>query len=305
VQTDDYLELLEANVEGRDAGMQTDDLDEERPLPVLYVAPAPGVDQSTQVEAGELFDFDLGVIPIVESLLGKQLEAALHEVREEEELKLVHARVAAFEEERDMMVAEAHRLEEGNLRRHEEGARRVAQEQLRLQEEERVQRQMLAQRTAQEYLEGLQDEVLATLEAGGALADPVQRDVDTVFMPWLEQRVIAEMAKLDQTRAVVDDLICDGVKIVYDERAAIARRIAEEKEREAARLRAEAAARREQQRLEEEERQRIIEEAEMLEREEEARLLAAALAGNEGDEGDFGMMDMDEDASYMEDDDQQ
>ena len=45
-----------------------------------------GVDVETQIESGDLFDFDFEVEPILEVLVGKTLEQGLMEVMEEEEL---------------------------------------------------------------------------------------------------------------------------------------------------------------------------------------------------------------------------
>jgi radial spoke head protein 3 len=46
---------------------------------------------STQIESGELFDFDLEVQPILDVIVGKTLEQALMEVCEEEELAAIRA----------------------------------------------------------------------------------------------------------------------------------------------------------------------------------------------------------------------
>lgn len=48
-----------------------------------------GLDVSTQIYDGDLFDFDMEVIPILEVLVGKTLEQALMEVQEEDELEIL------------------------------------------------------------------------------------------------------------------------------------------------------------------------------------------------------------------------
>ncbi len=57
-----------------------------------------GVDAVTQIENGDLFDFDLEVEPILEVLVGKVLEQGLMEVLEEEELAAMAAHQAHFEQ---------------------------------------------------------------------------------------------------------------------------------------------------------------------------------------------------------------
>jgi hypothetical protein len=46
-----------------------------------------GVDRTTQIWDGELFDFDYESVPILKVLIGKTMELSRMEVLEEEELK--------------------------------------------------------------------------------------------------------------------------------------------------------------------------------------------------------------------------
>ncbi len=51
----------------------------------MYKPLPPGVDVSTQIEDYELFDFILEVEPVLQVLVGKSLENAQTELREEDE----------------------------------------------------------------------------------------------------------------------------------------------------------------------------------------------------------------------------
>ena len=85
VQTENYLEELSDNVRVSEVDTQTDAF-LDRPATPLFVPQKIGVDVETQIEEGDLFDFDLEVSPILEVITGKTLEQALMEVLEEEEL---------------------------------------------------------------------------------------------------------------------------------------------------------------------------------------------------------------------------
>lgn len=62
------------------------DLFLERPISPPYIPAKTGIDKSTSIEDGELFDFDLEVQPVLETLVGKMVEQGLMEVAHEEEI---------------------------------------------------------------------------------------------------------------------------------------------------------------------------------------------------------------------------
>jgi radial spoke head protein 3 len=79
IQTDHYLEEVTDVQPEEDTGTQTDAF-LERPVTPLFVPQKRGVDAETQIEEGELFDFDFEVEPLLEVLVGKTLEQGLMEV---------------------------------------------------------------------------------------------------------------------------------------------------------------------------------------------------------------------------------
>ena len=83
VQTEQYLEELTDTVPESENTTQTDAF-LDRPATPLYVPLKVGIDTATQIEQGELFNFDLEVEPMLEVLVGKTMEQALQEVCEEE-----------------------------------------------------------------------------------------------------------------------------------------------------------------------------------------------------------------------------
>ena len=90
VQTDLYLEEISDKIPEAVAQTQTDAFLNRAPSP-MYVPQKSGLDVSTQIENGDLFDFDLEVRPILDVIVGKTLEQALMEVCEEEELAAIRA----------------------------------------------------------------------------------------------------------------------------------------------------------------------------------------------------------------------
>jgi radial spoke head protein 3 len=79
IQTENFLEEVTDIQPEEDAVTQTDPF-LERPVTPLFVPQKRGVDTETQIEEGELFDFDFEVEPLLEVLIGKTLEQGLMEV---------------------------------------------------------------------------------------------------------------------------------------------------------------------------------------------------------------------------------
>jgi len=68
LQTDSYLEQLTDTVAEAEMSTQTDPF-RDRPSTPLFIPAKAGLDATTQIEAGDLFDFDfevcIGVVPCV------------------------------------------------------------------------------------------------------------------------------------------------------------------------------------------------------------------------------------------------
>jgi len=210
VQTELYLEELTDRVEEADICTQTDAFLDRPPTP-LYVPAKTGVDIATQILEGELFDFDIEVKPILEVLVGKTVEQALLEVMEEEELSNLRAQQRRFEELRNAELVETQRLEEQERRHREEKERRMRQQLDVLKKEKETTEKIAARAFAQSYLQDLVPSVFGTLQDHGYFFDPVERDIESKFMPWLMEHVEQDLSKARLARAVLDTLIRDMV----------------------------------------------------------------------------------------------
>lgn len=77
----------------------------------IYVAKV-GVDVATEINEGELFDFDSEVQPILEALIGRTLQQALNEVVHEEEIAELKEQQAKMQAIREAELAELRRMED-------------------------------------------------------------------------------------------------------------------------------------------------------------------------------------------------
>merc|ERR1719409_2367967 len=96
IQTDSYLEELTERTVEFEAETQTDFLLDRPPSP-LFMPAKVGIDIDTQIEEGDLFDFDVEVEPVLEVIVGKTLEQSMMEVLEEEELESLRRHQEDFE----------------------------------------------------------------------------------------------------------------------------------------------------------------------------------------------------------------
>mmetsp|Transcript_42143 Transcript_42143/g.134733 ORF Transcript_42143/g.134733 Transcript_42143/m.134733 type:complete len:458 (-) Transcript_42143:61-1434(-) len=217
VQTDTYLEELTDIVPEVEISTQTDPFMDRPPTP-LYIPKKTGVDAVTQIEPGDLFDFDFEVEPVLEVLVGKSLEQGLMEVMEEEELAAMRAHQEHFEQIRNAELVATQRMEAAEKRKLEEKERRLAQERERLDREKMVREKVAAATFARGYLQGLVSSVYSNLYDSGFFYDPVEKEVEKDFLPWLKDQVALQTAHEDVARGMVDKLVAAAVKIRSDVR---------------------------------------------------------------------------------------
>ncbi|XP_067398327.1 radial spoke head protein 3 homolog [Emydura macquarii macquarii] len=211
VQTELYLEELGDRIIEVDVECQTDAFLDRPPTP-LFIPAKTGRDVATQIEEGELFDFDIEVKPMLEVLIGKIIEQALLEVMEEEELANLRAHQYAYEELRNAELAEVQRLEEQERRHREEKERRKNQQAQLLQKQKETSEKIAARAFAQRYLADLIPSVFSSLRDSGYFYDPVERDVEKEFLPWVMAEVDKTLEKKILGRAVLDTLIREVVE---------------------------------------------------------------------------------------------
>jgi radial spoke head protein 3 len=211
VQTDVYLEeIVDKKIE-KDTSTQTDPF-LDRPSTPEFVPKKSGVDESTQIEPGELFDFDAEVEPILSVLVAKTLEQALIEVHEEEEVARMIKHREEFALHRAAELEETKRLEEEEAERQRERAARAELELARKEAAELEATRGAAQELAKQFMAPLEDEVLDHLHKEGHFYDAVLDEIDSQFMPWLLDEVEEHLTmEEEQVHAIVDDIIADAL----------------------------------------------------------------------------------------------
>jgi hypothetical protein len=266
MQTDDFLEELTDRPIQVDMESQTLPFADRPPSP-LFVRAKIGQDIETQIYPGDLFDFDLEVEPILEVLVGKTLHVAMLEVLQEEELEAIRIQQEEYEAIRNVEIAEVQRLEAELRRKEEEKKRRIEQEKQRVLERRLLEEKIAARSFSQQYLGQLHISVFAMLEAEGVFYDPVQREVEEIF---LQDIVVSltDRVKAYEIASMMAEELLESVRIRSKEfeQKAISFRVEyyEELERQEA----------------------LAREAERLKAEEEARLLAEQAKLEEQEEND-------------------
>ncbi|XP_066478880.1 radial spoke head protein 3 homolog [Tiliqua scincoides] len=206
VQTELYLEEIADRIIEVDNECQTDEF-LARPATPLFIPEKTGVDVATQIEEGELFDFNIEVKPILEVLVGKTIEQALLEVTEEEDLLNLKAYQNAYHELRNAEMAEVQRLEEQERRHREEKDRRMVQQYDQNETEKEVSEKIAARAFAMEYLTDLIPSVFSHLQNTGFFYDIVERDIEDGFLPYLMNKVQQNMMRRLLGRDMLECLV--------------------------------------------------------------------------------------------------
>ncbi|XP_051816887.1 radial spoke head protein 3 homolog isoform X2 [Acanthochromis polyacanthus] len=128
---------------------------------------------------------------------------------EEEELACLNAQQRAFEELRHHELAEVERLQEQERRHTEEKERRVAQQKEVLKKERETAEKIAARAYTQQYLADLLPAVFTSLRSHGYFHDPVEKDIEMNFFPWLMAEVDNILEKRYIAREMLDTIICD------------------------------------------------------------------------------------------------
>lgn len=223
VQTDLYLEELYEKPDELEVATQTDHYVDRPATPIFYPEKI-GQDASTQIEAGDLFDYDNEVQPILEVLVGKTIEQALMEVLEEEEIAALKEQQRRFMELRAAEKAETQRLEEQDKRIREEKTRRVKEQEDAIRVQQETEDRVAASVLLTGYIAELLPAVLEGLKMSGVLLDEIKADAEDGFMPWLMTEVKKEVGSMIDSR----ELLIDIIKEILENRAETYRRLGEE-----------------------------------------------------------------------------
>ena len=144
-----------------------------------------GEDVDTQVEDGELFDFNAEVDPILEVLVGKTLEMSLMEVLEEEELAAMRNAQAEFEQKRKNELNEVQNMEVQEINRREEAKTRKYEALKKKETFELVHKKYISRIMAKKYLSKLPKIAFDDLKSLGTYSDIQEMSFYDQLIPWM------------------------------------------------------------------------------------------------------------------------
>ncbi|OQV17673.1 putative Radial spoke head protein 3-like protein [Hypsibius exemplaris] len=206
VQTELFLQEMAVRTAVATEANQTDEFFERPPSPV-FVQAKTGVDADTQIWEGELYLFDVEVLPLLECLNGKVVEQALLEVIQEEELAAIRAQHRAFQTIKNFERAEQQRLEDEQRRKREEKETRKKERRELMKKEQEMGEKVAAQAFAKAYLLSLVPNVFMRLREDGLFLSPARAELDIHLVPWLRSKVSAALDVATAINMVTLDLV--------------------------------------------------------------------------------------------------
>jgi hypothetical protein len=173
----------------------------DKPPSPVFLPNKEGIDCSTQIEEGDLFDYDTEVEPILEVIVGKSLEHARMEVLEEYEIELMKKHKRTFTQKRDAELIEVQRLQAEFNRRKQEDDRRKLQARTQRELKRIAHEKFVCRLTSKRLLSNIRLEVSSKLEDFGVFKDMAETGLHDQYLPWLFDTVQATLVK---ERAVED-----------------------------------------------------------------------------------------------------
>ena len=192
-----------------DMEVQTQDYIDIPQIP-LFKPEKRGEDAGTQVEKGDLFDFNVEVEPIINVLTFKTLEEARMEVLEEEEIKEIKRQMQDFEKVRNRELEIVQKLECQTIRKEEEKNRRNQERAIRTQMAKIYQKKLISTVFAKNYLKNLKDKKLKDLEEKGVLRKKEKNEYHTKITPAIKEGCEKLLEEENAVLYGLDDLLEKG-----------------------------------------------------------------------------------------------
>ena len=189
-----------------DMEVQTQDYIDLPQIP-LFKPEKRGEDAGTQVEKGELFDFDEEVEPIINVLTFKTLEEARMEVLEEEEIKEMKRQMQDFEKVRNRELEIVQKLECQTIRKEEEKLRRNEERGIRTDMKKIYQKKLISCVFAKNYLKNIRSNALKDLENNGVLRKREKNEYFTKILPTMKEGCEKILEEENSVLFGLDDLL--------------------------------------------------------------------------------------------------
>jgi radial spoke head protein 3 len=251
---------IEVDIDGTSQNLPT------RPKSPIFITSKVGTDVATQIESGDLFDFDIEVEPLLEVLVGRTIHVSRLELIQEEENEKIAAAEREFEIIRNIELTELQRLQTEMKRKELEKERRKVQEEKRRREREEQEQRVVARDISRNYLVSVHENLLNELQQEeGGVYDPIRLEIQENVLEGLFDGMKGRVEQHEVAISLLEQLMVDAWDraMEFQERGDAAREVKREKERkEAAELLAKQKAEEEARRAAEEAARRAEEEAE-------------------------------------------
>ena len=192
-----------------DMEVQTQDYIDLPQIP-LFKPEKRGEDAGTQIEKGDLFDFNVEVEPIINVLTFKTLEEARMEVLEEEEIKEMKRQMQDFEKVRNRELEIVQKLECQTIRKEEEKNRRNQERAIRTKMAKIYQKKLISTVFAKNYLKNIKSKALKDLEENGVLRKKEKNEYHTKITPAIKEGCEKLLEEENAVLYGLDDLLEKG-----------------------------------------------------------------------------------------------
>jgi len=205
-QTSQYLEEIRCAPVEVTIGIQTD-AEFDHPSEPLFIPKLSGVSKATQIEPGDLFNFDKEVVPILEIVVGKTLDLALMQVCEEEELRSLKRHKEMFEQRRNAEKTEVRRLQATQRRLFEEKERRKRQARQYMEEKKKQDLENASKIISKQNLQDLKQDSLEELKRKGVFEEQLSKFISEEVLGDMYKKVDQMLEPGRAAIAIVNDLM--------------------------------------------------------------------------------------------------
>lgn len=187
---------------------QTDEFMPEVPAQE-YVPRKTGIDRTTQVEDGDLFNFDMEVEPLLDVLVNKTMEQALMEVEEEHELKSMAVFKEQWYDRQQKQSGDWEQLVEEERRRQVEKDVKLKLARQAKRRETTLLLKLQAIAAADSLLPKLGPNAVDDLMADNLFPNATLLAIQSEFLPGLFEDAVKEVAKRRVETELVDGMLLE------------------------------------------------------------------------------------------------
>ncbi len=162
---------------------------------------------ATQIDDGELFDFELEVEPILQVLVGRSLVQATYELIADDERETFLAHNKKYEREREFELVNLQRTEAAYQRREDEKKRRMNQVNSKKLRDIETQKKLIAKTFAKFSLTNLKGRTINSLYERGFLKD----HEDLRFYNLFKKLYFPSCEKIAEENNLIQNILSDAL----------------------------------------------------------------------------------------------